>query len=95
MACHFCLRHSTCPYYFSLSFIALLVDTNIYRSLWELDCLENRFSSLNLGEVLYASFWVLMIVCEMRLERLLFVWGEKRDWERRENNQKQRMDEIL
>jgi len=56
MACHFCLRHSTCLYYLSLSFIALLVDTNIYRSLRELDCLENRFSSfLNFGEVPCAS----------------------------------------
>jgi hypothetical protein len=51
----FCLRHSTCHYYLSLSFIALLVDTNIYRSLRELDCLENRFSSVTFGEVLYAS----------------------------------------
>jgi hypothetical protein len=58
----FCLRHSTCPYYLLLSFIVLLVDTNIYRSLRELDCPENHFSPSKFGEVLYASGLVLMIV---------------------------------
>jgi hypothetical protein len=70
-----------------LSFIALLVDTNIYRSLRELDCVENRFSSLTFGEVLYASVLVL-IMFERRLERLLFVGGEKMDWKRREKQPK-------
>ena len=54
----FCLRHSTCPCHLSLSFIALLVDTNIYRSLRELDCLENHFSPLKFGEVLCFCFGV-------------------------------------
>jgi hypothetical protein len=53
----FCLRHSTCSYYLSLSFIALLVDTNIYRSLRELDCLENHFSSVTLEKFCMLLFW--------------------------------------
>jgi len=78
MACHFVYGTALVLIAFRCHLLLCLLIPTFTGVLRELDCLENHFSPLKFVEVLYASVLVLMIVFEIRLERLLFVWGEKR-----------------